>query len=88
MPKRKSKKSSLDQLLKLAEQLSPDERDELRRKLNTKSWGDRWDALTQRVRKRVEKFGPMSDEEIVAEMKAIKQEVWSKRAEGPPPAVP
>jgi hypothetical protein len=81
MAQQKPEKPSVDQMLKLAEQLSPDEREELRLKLGTKSWAERWDALTKRVRERSQQVGRISDEEIVAEMKAIKREVWSKRAE-------
>ena len=81
MAQRQPEKPSVDQVLKLAEQLSADERDELRRKLNTKSWDERWDALTKRVRERSQQLGPISDDEIVAEMKAIKREVWTERAQ-------
>jgi hypothetical protein len=68
---RKPEKPSLDQVLRLAEQLSSEEREQLRLELGARSWGERWDALTRRVRDQSQQLGPISDEEIVAEMKAV-----------------
>jgi hypothetical protein len=81
MAQRKPDKPSVDQVLKLAEQLSPDEREELRLKLGAKSWAERWDALTKRVRQQSQQVEPITDEEIIAEMKAIRKDVWSERAQ-------
>ncbi|MGD9684705.1 MAG: hypothetical protein AB7W16_26370 [Candidatus Obscuribacterales bacterium] len=65
-------KVTLNQILNLVEQLSTEERGELQRKLD-QDWKDKWDALTARVRERSRDLPPLSDEEIMAEVKAVRQ---------------
>ncbi len=81
MAQPKPRKASLDQVLSLVEQLSSEDRESLRLKLSTKSWGERWDALVKKVREQSKGLPPLSEEEIVAEMKAIRREVWAERAQ-------
>jgi hypothetical protein len=73
-------RASLDQILKLVNQLPVDEREQLRLKLNTKSWAERWDALVIKVRDRNKDLPPLTDDEIVSEMKSIRKDVWAERA--------
>jgi hypothetical protein len=76
------KESRIEQVLQLVEQLPPDEQIELWRKLDIKTWGKRWDELVKRIQERRRNLPPLTDEEIVAEMKSIRREVWAERAEG------
>ena len=63
---------TLDQVLKLVDQLSPELRGELRRKLD-ESWGERWDKLVSRIRTRCKDLPTLTDEEIMAEVKAVRE---------------
>ena len=71
-------KSSLNQVLKLVNNLSPDDQEQLRQDLNNRTWGQRWDVLVQKVQEQSKGLPPLNDEEIVAEMKAIRKEVLAK----------
>jgi hypothetical protein len=67
------KKVSVDQVLKLVEQLTPSERGELRNKLDT-TWGERWDSLVARVEERNKGLPPLTEEEIYAEFTEHRRE--------------
>jgi hypothetical protein len=76
--------SALNQVLRLVEELSPEQREELRLKLNCKSWGERWETLSERIKARFQADGlPVpTDEEIVADVKAVRNERRDKLAQG------
>lgn len=74
------KKPSLEHVLKLAEQLSPSEKGELRHKLDT-SWGERWDQLVKDVAEDNKDLPPISEEEIYAEFTEHRREQRAKRAQ-------
>lgn len=67
------KKVSVDQVLKLVEQLSPSERGELRTKLDA-SWGERWDSLVERVEERNKGLPQLTEDEIYAEFTEHRRE--------------
>lgn len=77
-------KVPLDQMLKLVDQLSPEEQEELRRQLNSKTWGERWDELSNTIRARFIANGtPIpTDEEIMADVKAVRNERKERLAQG------
>jgi hypothetical protein len=62
-------KLPFDQVLKLVEQLSLNERKALRQKLNNEQWGAEWEALVTEVRERNKHLPPLTEEEIFAAMK-------------------
>lgn len=68
-------RTTMDQILKLVEELSPEERMILRGKLDQRTWAERWDALVSKVRTQSKNLRPMSDEEIAKEMRSIRNEV-------------
>jgi hypothetical protein len=70
-----------DQVLNLVDQLSPVEVIALRKKLEKKTWGDELEALFARVDKRNKHLPPLSEEEIVTEMNAIREELRAERAQ-------
>jgi len=70
---------SFDQVLRLVDRLSPEQQEQLRRKLNKKTWGQRWQALCDRVQERNKTLPPLSDQEIVAEIKAARK---ARRTQG------
>ncbi len=74
------KKVSVDQVLKLVEQLTPSEMGELRNKLDA-SWGDHWDSLVARVEEHNKGFPPLTEEEIYAEFTEHRREQRAKGAE-------
>lgn len=78
------KKSSLERVLKLVDELSPEERKQLRQKLDDKSWGDRWRKLEQEIEQnRIAKgLPPMTEEEVYAEFAEHRKEQKEKRAQG------
>jgi len=75
-------KVTLNQVLKLVDQLTAEERNELRRQLDDKTWGEDWRALCSEVDEQNKGLAPLSEEEIVAEMKAIRKELKAERAQG------
>lgn len=79
MAQRNPDKPSLDQVLRLVEQLSDTEQEELRRKLTLKSWGERWDALVARVAERNKGQAPLTEEEIYEEFTAYRREQRAER---------
>lgn len=75
-------KMTLDQVLKLVDQLSTDEQEQVRKKLSNRSWGQRFQHLCDKVEAtRVAKGLPrLSEEEIMAEVKAVREEMKAERA--------
>lgn len=74
-------KNTLNQVLKLVDQLSPDEQERLRVKLNSKSKAERWQALCNKVQNQCKDLPPLSDEDIVADLKELRQEMTAERAQ-------
>jgi hypothetical protein len=72
---------TLDQVLKLVEFLTPADRSTLRSKLDDKNWGDQWRALCNEVDEQNKNTPPLSEDEIVAEMKAVRKELKAKSAQ-------
>ena len=70
-----SKKMPLEELLALIDQLSPAELYALRRKLDNKIWGDQLEALFSSIDERNKGLPPLSEEEIIAAVKEIRQEL-------------
>lgn len=73
-------KVTVDQVLKLVDQLSPEEQGKLRRKLD-ESWSAEWRALIKEVDEQNQGTPPLSEEEIVAEMKAVRRELKAESAQ-------
>jgi hypothetical protein len=71
---------TLNQVMKLVEQLSPEQYAELRRKLDAKSWGQEWRELVKDVENDNQGEPALSDEEILAEVKAVRTEMMAERA--------
>jgi hypothetical protein len=71
--------SSLDQLLKLVDQLPPEDLLELRRQLDSKTWGERFRQLVKDVAEDTKDEPPLTDEEIAQEVMTHRRE---KRAQG------
>ncbi|MDZ4832284.1 MAG: hypothetical protein SGJ27_00645 [Candidatus Melainabacteria bacterium] len=69
---------TVEKILRLVEQLSPEEVQELRRELS-KTWGDRFRQLVQDVDNDNEGTEPIADEEIADEVTKYRRE---KRAQG------
>ncbi len=69
-------KVTVEQLLKLVNQLSPEEQGTLRHKLD-ESWSTQWRELVNEVDEQNKDTPPLSEEEIVAEMKVIRRELKS-----------
>jgi len=67
-------KVTVDQLLKLVNQLSPEEQGKLRHKLD-ESWSAEWRALIKEVDEQNKDTQPLSEEEIMAEVKAAREEM-------------
>jgi hypothetical protein len=84
MAQAQPEKVLFDQMLKLVDQLLPEEQEELRRRLNSKSWGERWDELSKTIRDRFIANGtPIpTDEEIMADVKAVRNERKERLAQG------
>lgn len=76
------KKMSLDQVLRLVEQLPADEQEQLRLKLNGKAWGEEWDRLAQKIQDKFQLDGvPIPTEaEVMAEVKAVRNQRKAERA--------
>jgi hypothetical protein len=73
-------KVTVDQVLKLVDQLSPEEQGKLRRKLD-ESWSAEWRALSKEVDEQNKGKTPLTEEEIVAEMKAVRRELKAESAQ-------
>ncbi|MEZ4536971.1 MAG: hypothetical protein R3D26_18540 [Cyanobacteriota/Melainabacteria group bacterium] len=72
---------TLDQVLKLVDKLSPEEQEQLRKKLSNKTWGQQFRQLAEDIeRDRIAKGLPrLSEEEIMAEVKAVREEMKAER---------
>jgi hypothetical protein len=83
LPKRKEV-PPYDQVVKLVEQLPSEEQEQLRQKLNSKTWGDRWDELSSKIRARfaADDTPIPTDDEIVAEVRAVREARKNKFAQG------
>jgi len=77
-------KTNVDQILNLVQALSPEERAEFQRRLDASTWGDQWDQLSAKIRSRFAAAGePVpTEEEVMAEVKAVRQERKAQRAQG------
>jgi hypothetical protein len=72
--------ATFDQVFKLVEQLSSEEQERLRLRLNSKSRTQRWQALFNKVQDQSKDLPALSDEEIVADLKEIREELKAERA--------
>lgn len=72
-------KVTVEQVLKLVDQLSPEEQGKLRHKLD-ESWSAEWRALIKEVDEQNKGTPPLSEEEIVTEMKAVRRELKSAQS--------
>lgn len=80
MAQRKSEeKITVDQVLRLVDQLSPEEQGKLRHKLD-ESWSAEWRALLKEVDEQNKATLPLSEEEIMAELRDARQEMKAERA--------
>jgi len=75
------KKISVEQVLELVDGLSPDEQERVRAKLNSKSKAERWEALCRKVRSQGEALPPITEAEILTDMKEIRKELKAERAQ-------
>jgi hypothetical protein len=75
------RKVTIGQVLKLVDRLSPAERQELYRRLDLKSWGEDWRRLCANLDAQNKDLPPLTEQEIVAEMKIIRKEVQAERAQ-------
>jgi len=84
MAMQKPEDTYFNQVLKLVDHLSPEERKVLRQKLEDKTWGERWDELSNTIRARFIADGtPIpTDDEILAEVKAVRKERKDRLAQG------
>jgi hypothetical protein len=67
--------------LELVSQLSADEQERLRASLNSKSKAERWEALCSKVRQQGESLPPVTEDEIIADLKDIRNELKAERAQ-------
>ena len=76
-------RASLDQVLKLVDQLSPNELAQLRQKIDSKSCSAEWQQLQDEVEQNriAKELPPLSEEEIYAEFTEHRREQRAKRAQ-------
>jgi hypothetical protein len=72
-------KVTVEQVLKLVDQLSPEEQGKLRHKLD-ESWSTEWRALFKELDEHNKGTPPLSEEEIMAEVKSVREEMKAERA--------
>ncbi|MBX9721836.1 MAG: hypothetical protein K2X81_10615 [Candidatus Obscuribacterales bacterium] len=72
---------TLDQVLKLVDKLTPEEQVVLRKKMSDKTWGQEWRALCKEIDEQNKDKPALSEDEIVAEVKTIRNEIKAERAE-------
>ncbi len=72
-------KVTVDQVLKLVNKLSPEEQGTLRHKLDA-SWSAEWRALLKEVDEQSKGTSPLSEDEIAAEVEAVREEMKAERA--------
>jgi hypothetical protein len=84
MAMRQPEDTYFNQVLKLVDHLSPEERKALRQKLEDKTWGERWDELSNTIRARfIADDTPIpTDDEILVEVKAVRKERKDRLAQG------
>ncbi len=75
-------KVTVDQLLQLVNNLSSDDRQELYRRLDLKSWGEKWRALCAKVDAQSKDLPPLTEQDVFVEMKEIRDELKAERAQG------
>ncbi|CAN5715482.1 hypothetical protein BH10CYA1_BH10CYA1_64250 [soil metagenome] len=73
---------TVDQLIQLVDKLSPADREELYRRLDLKSWGEKWHALCAKVDAQGKDLPPLSEQQVFADMKEIREELKAERAHG------
>jgi hypothetical protein len=61
----------VEQLLSVLQQLSPEDKERIRKELASEPWENRLDALLRSVRSRVEK-NEIQEEEIIAEVESVR----------------
>ena len=71
---------TLDQVLKLVDKLSPEDQEQIRARLNSKPKMERWQALFNKVQAQCKDLPQLTDKEIIADMKDIREELKAKRA--------
>jgi hypothetical protein len=64
-------RTSLNEVLRLVDSLSPSDKSAVRRALD-QSWAQRWQALRKQIREDNKDLPPITDEEILAEIKAAR----------------
>ncbi len=76
------KKMSLEQVLRLVEQLPAVEQEQLRHKLNGKAWGEEWDRLSQKIQDKfqLDAVPVPTEAEVMAEVKAVRNQRKAERA--------
>jgi hypothetical protein len=72
---------SVTQVLLLIEKMTDEDRQELYRRLDLKSWGEAWRALCAKVDEQIRDLPPLTEADIVAEMKVIRAELKEERAQ-------
>lgn len=77
-----SPKMTLDQVLRLVDQLSADEQEQLRLMLNGKAWGAEWERLSQEIQTKfqADSLPVPTEEEVMAEIKAVRNQRKTERA--------
>lgn len=77
-----SPKITLDQVLRLIDQLPVDDQEQLRLKLNGKAWGAEWERLSQEIQTKFQADGvPVpTEEEVMSEVKAVRNLRKTERA--------
>lgn len=68
---------TLEQILSIVRQLSPEEREMVRQGLELPSWSHRLEALLTRVWSQVERF-PLTEAEIEAEVELARTELYAQ----------
>jgi hypothetical protein len=81
MAQRQPQRVHFEQVLLLVDQLSGDEQERLRIKLNSRSKAERWQALCNKVQNQCKKLPPLSDEDLLTDLKEIRAEMKAERAE-------
>ena len=76
--------TTVEQILKLVQSLSPEERADLQRRLDAATWGDQWDELSAKIQARFAAAGEAipTEDEVMAEVKAVREERKARRAQG------
>ncbi len=73
---------TFEQVLTLVDKLPLTEQEQLRKNLSNRTWGQRWRQLVKDVEEDNKGLPALSEEEIIAEMKAIKEEIRAESAKG------